>query len=218
MNFETIKSWLEGWTEKQIKTCRIKGILGFTLGPIALGVALLLVYALVRLFTHDREGNLGDSTTALWITLAALPCMFIGNRLAPRRNLMEERMEEGPDYSIAGHYTARREALLYFFMWFFFTGPRLFDWALSSFRQIDTWKKMDIHSCAAVMWLLLSRPRKVPFEDIQRELDWLNMDAVLPELKQIPGILFLKAPPPGLSLTQDLRDLVRNDLTPKSPH
>lgn len=218
MDFDTIKSWLAGWTEKQIKICRIKGIVGVTLGPIALAVALLLVYWLTRLFTHDAYDNLGSSTTAMWITLAVLPCLFIGNRLVPRRNLMEERMEEGPDYSFAGYRTARREAVLYFFMWILFTGPRLFDWAIASFRQINTWKNMDTHSCAAVLWLLLSRPKKVPYDDIQRQLEWLNMDTVLPELRQIPGILFLQAPPPGLSLTQDLRDLVRNDLAPKAAH
>lgn len=90
MDFETIKSWLAEWTEKPIKICRIKGILGFALGPIA----LLLVNVLARLFTHDREYKPGEFTTALWNTLAVLPCLFVGNRLAPRRNLMEEVTHE----------------------------------------------------------------------------------------------------------------------------
>lgn len=212
MDFETIKSWLAQWTEKQIKNCRLKGIAGLILGPIALAVALTLVYLLARLLTHDASYHPGSSTTGIWITLAVLPLMFIANRLVPRRNLMEERMSEGPEDSFVGHYAARRVALLYFFMWILFAGPRLFDWALHSFRQIKTWKQMDTHSCAAVLWLVLSRPRKVPYEDIRQQLDWLDLDTTLEQLKQIPGILFLQTPPPGLSVTQEFRDEVRKDL------
>lgn len=212
MDFETIKLWFAQWSEKQIKSCRVKGIAGLIMGPIALGVALGLAYCLARLFTHDRSYNPGNPTTCLWITLAVLPLMFMGNRLVPRRNLMEERMSEGPADSIAGYVVERRVALLYFFMWILFAGPRLFDWAFSSFREIKSWKEMDTHSCAAVLWLLLTRPRKVPYEDIRQQLDWLDLDATLEQLKQIPGILFLQTPPPGLGLTQEFRDEVRKDL------
>jgi hypothetical protein len=217
MDFETIKSWLTKWTEKQAKNCRLKGIAGVILGPIALAVALVLVYSMARVLTHDRSYNSRSSTKCLWITLAVLPLMFIGNRLVPRRDLMDERMSEGPEDSFLGHYAARRVALLYFFMWILFTGPRLFDWAFRSFRQIKSWKAMDTHSCAAVLWLLLSRQRKVPYEDIRQQLDWLDLDTTLEQLKLIPGILFLQTPPPGLSLTQEFRDDVRKDLVGAIP-
>lgn len=210
MDFETVKSWLAQWTEKQAKNCRLKGIAGAILGPIALAVALLLVYCLARLLTHDASNHLGSSTTGIWTTLAVLPLMFIGSRVVPRRNLMEERMSGELGYS-----AGRRVALLNFFMWILFAGPRLFDWAFNSFRDIKTWKEMDTHSCAAVLWLLLTRPRKVPYEDIRQQLDWLDLDATLEQLKLIPGILFLKTPPPGISLTEEFRDLVRTDLANK---
>jgi hypothetical protein len=212
MDFETIKSWFARWAKKQIRNCRIKGIVGVTLGPVALLVAFFLVYSATRLVVHSRRYDLGSSTLGFWVALAVLPLFFILNRLVPRRNLMEERMEEGPDYSFAGHYAARYEALGYVMMWILFTGPRLFDWAFQSFREINAWKTMDTHSCAAVLWLLLSRPRKVPYEEIQTQLDWLNTEPTLEQLKQIPGILFLKSPPPGLSLTQEFRELIREEL------
>jgi hypothetical protein len=212
MDFETIKSWLAQWSEKQAKTCRLKGIAGVILGPIALAVASVLVYAIALASTHDRSYNSGNSTAAFWITIAVLPLMFIGNRLVPRRDLMDERMSEGPEDSFVGRYVARRVALLYFFMWILFTGPRLFDWAFRSFREVKSWKEMDTHSCAAVLWLLLTRQRKVPYEDIRQQLDWLDLDTTAEQLKLIPGILFLQTPPPGLSLTQEFRDEVRKDL------
>src|SRR5689334_1215505 len=126
MDFETVKSWLVQWTEKQAKNCRLKGIAGVVLGPIALAVASVLVYAMARVFTHDRSYNPGNSTKCIWITLAVLPLMFIGNRIVPRRDLMDERMSEGPEDSFLGRYAARRMTLVYFFMWILFTGPRLF--------------------------------------------------------------------------------------------
>jgi hypothetical protein len=217
MDFETIKAWLTQWTEKQTRNCRIKGVVGVALGPIALLAAFSLVYWLLRLFTHNRTYDLGDSTPCFWISLAVLPLLFAGNRLVPRRNLMEERMEDGVDPSFAGRYVARQEVMFYLLIWILFTGPRLFDWAFRSFREISVWKKMDTHSCAAVLWLLLTRPRKVPFEEIQRELDWLDLDGTLEQLKQIPDVLFLKSPPPGLSLTQELREQVKKDLPGMRP-
>lgn len=207
MNFENVKSWFGRWVEKRIGSCRVRVAAGFILGPIALAVALCLVYWLTRLLTHDEANNLGSSRTAFWVAMAVLPLVFIGNRLTPRRNLMEERMEEG-----SSGYFSRRQTLRHFFMWILFTGPRCFDWALDSIREMKDWRSVDTHSCAAVLWLLLSRPRKVPYEDIQRELDWVNLDLTLPELARIPGILFLKAPPPGLSLNQDFRDEAREGL------
>jgi hypothetical protein len=48
---------------------------------------------------------------------------------------------------------------------------------------------------------------------MRQQLDWLNLDAVLPDITRIPGIVFLKTPPPGLSLTQDFRDQVRSEIT-----
>ena len=207
MNFENVKSWFDQWVEKRIGSCRVRAAAGFILTPIALAVALCLVYWMTRLLTQDRAHNLGSSRTAWWVILVLFPLLFVGNRLVPRRNLMEERMSEGTPGMFG-----RQRTLLYFFMWILFTGPRCLDWALDAIREIKAWRSVDTHSCAAVLWLLLSRPRKVPYEDIQRELDWLNLDVTIPELARIPGILFLKGPPPGLSLTQELRDEARDGL------
>jgi len=209
MDFETVKAWLTRWTNGQMRNCRLAGILGLTLGPPALAGALAFIYWLLRLFTYNESGP-DKRSMCLWITVAALPCMFIGNRFTPRRDLMEERMSEGPATSFSGHYVARGEVLLQVFLWIMFTGPRLFDWALRSLRKIGHWKQFDTHSCAAVLWLLMNRPRKVPFEEIQTELPWLDLPSAIPQVRRIPGVLQLQAAPIGLSLTQDLRDTIRS--------
>lgn len=210
MEFEAVKTWLMHWTNRQMRNCRLAGILGLTLGPLALVVALACIYWLLRLFTYHEAGP-DNRSTCLWITMAALPCMFVGNRVAPRRNLMEERMSEGPATSFSGHYAGRGEVLLQVFLWIMFIGPRLFDWALRSLRKIGYWKQFDTHSCAAVLWLLMARPRKVPFDEIKNEIPWLDLESALPEVRRIPGVVQLQVAPIGLSLTQDLRDMIRSD-------
>ena len=95
------------------------------------------------------------------------------------------------------------------FLWVIFTGPRLIDWVIFSFGEISRLKKQDSHSCAAVLWLLLLKGKKVPYPDIQREFDWIDLEATLSQLSWITGLLHLKSPPPGLSLTEDLRVAIR---------
>jgi hypothetical protein len=208
MDFEAVKSWAIQWADGRMRLCRVKAVLGLVLGPIALALVLTLVYWMSRLLLHQGD-ELGNPKVCFWISAATVPCLFVANRFTPRRNLMEERMSEGVADSFGGHYAARHEALVQTFLWILFTGPRLFDWALSALAELRRLKAMDIHSCAAVLWLLASRTRKVPYSDLQRELPWVDLEAVLPELRRLPGILFLKTPPPGLGLTQDLRDALR---------
>jgi len=207
MDFEAVKAWLTRRTQKKISNCRLLGILGLVLTPVALVVTTICVYWLLRLFTHDASYNPGDPTLCLLISLAIIPCLFIGNRLVPHRDLMEEQLSEGPDRSI------RRQVVPLFFLWILFTGPRLLEWAMYSFGEARRWKQMDVHSCAAVLWVLTSRPGKVSFDEIRQKLDWLDLEAVLPEMRRLEGVVFLKTAPAGLSLTQDFRDHIRLEIT-----
>lgn len=213
MDFETVKAWLARRKQRQTGNCSLMGILGLVLAPMALAVATTCVYWLLRLFTHDASYNPGDPTKCLLLSLAIIPCLFIGNRLVPRRNLMEEYLEEGPDDSWFGVAPERHKVVPLVFLWVLFTGPRLFDWAFHSFAEARRWKQMDLDSCAAVLWMLMSQSGKVSFDEIRRQLDWLDPEAVLPELRRVDGVVFLKAAPAGLSLTQDLRDEIRSEST-----
>lgn len=209
MNFETVKAWMTRWAAKESRYSHLKGILGLVLGPIALAVALGLVYFVLLSARRHAPADADYQRKCLWVTLALLPLLFLGNRLVPRRDLMEERMSEptSPYDPVAG-----AEVWLTVVLWILFTGPRLFNWAMSSFRAARFYQAMDVHSCAAVMWMLLSQPRKVTFDEIQRDLDWLNVDETVPQLRRLEGLLALRGPPPGLTLTQELRDAIRAEL------
>ncbi len=210
MDFEGVKTWLGAQARKRAEVCNLKAILGFALAPVALWFAALCIYWVVWCFLSRRgPPQPGDKAICFWVSVAAIPLMFIGNRLAPRRSLMEERMEgDAVDTALARYGAGRSEVLLHFILWIFFTGPRLVDWALASVREGRQWRACDTHSCGAVLWLLASRLKKVPYEEIQREIPWLNLDDVGPELMRIPGVLKLKTPPAGLGLTDDLRQAI----------
>ena len=124
---------------------------------------------------------------------------------------MEEYLEEGPDDSWLDEEPERHEVVPLVFLWVLFTGPRLFDWAFRSFAGARRWKQMDIDSCAAVLWILMAQSGKVSFDEIRRKLDRLDLEAVLPEIRRVDGVVFLKTTPAGLSLTQDLRDQIRSE-------
>ena len=211
MDFETIKELFIRHMNKKAKICRMTGILGFVLCPVALAVAATCVYGLLRLFTYQRYGP-ANAGICLWSALGSLPLMFIGNLLTPRgESLMEQRMREGapmPDSS-----ANRSTVLFHVFLWVMFTGPRLCNWALASLREARQWQEQDAHGCAAVLWLLLSRPKKVPYEDFQSELPWLDLTMVLPQIIRVSGVLQLQGPPAGLSLTDDLRKAIRTGWT-----
>ena len=209
MEFEGVKTWLARQAEKQAKICRLKAVAGFVLAPVAVWVAARGVYGFVTIFTSSRYPRPGDAALCFWISVGAIPLMFLGNRMMPRRDLMEERMsDDDGDLAMFRYGFGRGQVLLHLILWILFTGPRLTDWALASMREGRRWQQQDTHSCAAVLWLLASRLKKVPYDEIQRELPWLKLDDVMPDLTRIPGVLGLKATPPGLALTDDLRKAI----------
>jgi hypothetical protein len=210
MDFEGVKTWLGGQARKRAEVCGLKAVTGFVLAPLAIWFATTCIYWELRTIL-SRHGNPqpADLKMCFWITMATIPLMFLGNRFMPRRSLMEERMEgDAVDVAMARYAYGRADVLWHLILWILFTGPRLVDWGMTSVRERRDWRAYDTHSCGAVLWLLASRLKKVPYEDIQREIPWLNLDETGPELMKIPGVLKLKTPPAGLGLTDDLRKAI----------
>ena len=211
MDFEAVKAWLIRQTDRQIRVRWLLALLGIVLTPVALADGSLLIFVLVRAFGRDSTDP-GMDARCFWIALGAVPVMFIINRLTRRPDEPEKYYHEAAveDDSLVGSYVHRRKVQLRFFLWVIFTGPRLVDWVIFSFREISRLKKQDSHSCAAVLWLLLLKGKKVPYPEIQCEFDWLDLETTLSQLSWITGLLHLKNPPPGLSLTEDLRVAIRS--------
>jgi len=65
---------------------------------------------------------------------------------------------------------------------------------------------MDVEACARVIELLLSRDRRVPLAEISGRLGMLDPMKIVAQLDLLDGVVFLRSPPAGLSLTSDLRE------------
>lgn len=208
MNFEAVKAWYTESVRRRIRNCRIASVVGILLMPLALALAAGLIFGILHGFGGRREEPMSVST-AVWISLAVIPVMFIGNRCVPRESLMDKYMGEGGPDGFTDRYRRRVEVYVAVITWILFAGPRLLDWSIDSLREQKRLKTVDIHSCSAVLWLLLARYKKVPYDDIQTAIPWLDMDNTIPQVMAIPGVVALTVVPAGLSLTQDMRDLMR---------
>jgi hypothetical protein len=209
MDFELVKTWLENQNKKNISKRWMLAALGLVLLPIGTATGALLIYGLLRVITHESEDpQIG--TKCIWITLGIVLMMFVVNLLIPRKKKDEKFYhEDSGDDSLAGSYVNRKKVQAQFILWIILTGPRLLSWSLFSFAEIRRLKQQDLHSCAALLWLMMNKRSKVPYETIPQELDWLDVEATLAQLKFVPGVLFLKTPPAGVSLTDDLRKAIR---------
>jgi hypothetical protein len=207
MEFENVKAWLQKRNHKLASKRHVAGIVGVILFPFGLSAAVGCLYLLmVFLFQSDDPRG---TTKFFWIAIGCVPLMFLGNRFMPRRDATADYMENPPD-GFFERRAARYKMMWAAFCWTMFTGPRLLDWALSSFRESTHLKQHDPHDSAAVLWVLMSRINKVPLAEFPSVLDWLDVNATLPEVRQIAGVLVLKGPPPALSLTTDLRNAIRS--------
>jgi hypothetical protein len=215
MEFEAVKQWYAGHNNREIRQRRLLVILGFTLLPFGTAVGLMLVYVFLYLFKHhaDRHPAGLEDAWCVWLTLGIMAAMFIVNAFIPRQRGPEKLYSEEADIddSLTGHYVQRGVIQVKFFLWFILTGPRLFSWSLYSLDELSRLKKQDIHAGAALLWLMLAKRGKVPYADIPKELDWLDVHATLEQMRSLPGIVFLQNPPPGISMTDELRSAIRNN-------
>jgi MFS family permease len=218
MEFEAVKIWYENHIKRQIRHRWLLAGLGFVLMPFATIVGTALIYGFLFLFAHQSDSihQPDDQPPALdlkcfWITLGIVLVMFIVNFLIPKKKRPETFYSEEPDVddSVVGQYVHRRKVVAKLILWIILTGPRLLSWAIFSLKEISRLKKQDTHSCAALLWLLTIKGCKVPYDNIPRDLDWLDVGTTLSQIQDLPGVVFLKNPPPGVSLTDDLRAAIR---------
>ncbi|HEU5396683.1 MAG TPA: hypothetical protein VFV81_05910 [Verrucomicrobiae bacterium] len=215
MEFETVKAWLVDHTNREIRRRRMMALLGLILTPFATVVGGILIYSVLFLFRHrsDRDPDIAVlDLKVLLTTVGILAVMFAVNALVRRKKEPEKLYSEEVEVSdsLLDGYVQRQRVVANFFLWIALTGPRLFSWSLFSFREISRLKNADLHGPAALLWLMLAKRAKVPYDSVPRELPWLDLQPALAHLQHLPGIVFLKSPPAGISMTDDLRSAIRN--------
>ncbi len=217
MNFEMVKAWLEKQTAREIRNRGMLALLGIVLTPIGLAAGFCVVLFFAWIATRESRSS-GLSPAALWIAVGSVPVMFVLNALIRPKEEGPEKLyhddNDGPDGSVMGTMIHRRKVQGQFALWLLMTGPRLVDWWMGSLKLIGQLKRQDTHSCAAVLFVLLLKNKRTSYPDIQRELEWLDLEATLPQLGWIEGLMFINVEPPALSMTDDLRMAIRTGVAP----
>jgi hypothetical protein len=203
---------------------------GFALlGWIAAALVLMLTFGLTYLtilFATFIWGFRLRGTTISWLALGFVALLFLCYRRARRPALEEIEFTEGEEQGLAlmgpgaqasafgpllGMVLAPRAvgSMARLVADVFFTGPRLTAASCTAFRQAGRLRHLDADGIASVLTVLLSSPGRVALEDIAARIEGLDTGRVFPQMRMIPGVLVLAGPPPGLSLTQDLREQFR---------
>lgn len=86
------------------------------------------------------------------------------------------------------------------------SGPRLLRNTVRHLRRARARSHADIEGCAQVLGALLAANRRVPLENLHRRFPHIELPIVLEQLSWLGGVVFLKSPPQGLTLTESLRE------------
>ena len=90
-----------------------------------------------------------------------------------------------------------------------YSGPRVVAAAFRLLCKCMRLRRVDLEACSAVLFTLFGAHRKLSFQEIVAAIPWINPVAVFPQLHEIEGIIFLIADPPGLTLSQEIREDLR---------
>jgi len=215
LNAAEVGEWLR--KKARAKAC-VSACLGFAsmLGAfVALFVTYWIVYGVVLFGFNWFLPH--SHATRLYVSGGVLVLLFIGNATTRRRYLEDLSFTTGtvdkrvvvipglgsninPFAPDSVHSFAKTIASI------LFSGPRLVSASVQLLQKAVRLLQLDLDGCASVLALLLSRGVRVPFGEIVAAVPGLDPVAVLPQLREIDGVMFLTSEPRGLALSPELAD------------
>ncbi len=84
-------------------------------------------------------------------------------------------------------------------------GPRLLLAGLAAGRRARGWQRMNFGRGAQVLFELHCHASRVSLRDLERSLPNMDLPEALAELRLLRGVMVLESPPPGVSLSSELR-------------
>jgi hypothetical protein len=225
MSFEEVRGRLLVLLRRLARQQRWAGVLGMMVAALVLALTFGLTWITILVATLIWGFRLRD-TTLSWLSLGFVVLLFLSYRRARPPALEEIEFTESEEQGLAwmgpGARVSPFAGLLGMAMApravgsmarlvadVLFAGPRLVDASLTAFRQAGRLKSLDVDGIAAVLTVLLAHPGRVAFDEIVARIEGLDAERVFAQMKAIPGVVILPSPPPGLSLTPDLRAQLR---------
>jgi hypothetical protein len=221
---QAVETWLKQKTRTLAAGNSAAAIGLFLLAILLLFVTFWIIYAVIYLGFNWLIPH--SHVTRLWISGLVLVLLFVGNATTDRQYLETYSFTTGthsdtpvsinipfvgegstinplaPDS--AHSYVKMITSALY-------CGPRQVTTGLRLLGRARRLSRIDVPGSAAVLAFLATKDARVPFEEIVPVIPaGHNVAAVLEQLHEIDGVLFLlKSEPAGLSLVSDCRDELR---------
>lgn len=85
-------------------------------------------------------------------------------------------------------------------------GPRLLASALRLVRRVRAASRVDRAACARILRFALEAPGRLSFRQLKASAPDLDLPSVLGGLRWLEGVIFLERDPPGLTLSESLRE------------
>ena len=86
-----------------------------------------------------------------------------------------------------------------------YSGPRLLLAGVAAGRRARGWRRMNFERSARVLFELHRHASRAPLEELAKALSDVDVSEALAELRLLRGVMLLESPPPGASLSSELR-------------
>lgn len=86
-----------------------------------------------------------------------------------------------------------------------YSGPRWLLAGGAAFQRARGWRRMDLGRGARLLFVLHCHAGRVPLSELVAALPDLDVPVALAELRLLRGVMVLESPPPGVSLSSELR-------------
>jgi hypothetical protein len=211
---------IEKWLGRKmlLESCLNAGlsVVSLFLSIIVLGFMFLLTCMLVAAVYSALGAYLGFTPVgllshsrfvlALELTAAAMVLvLFTGNALSKGRRTVNVRYQSTQGRRGQRAYVAYVTSPLKDVEDILYAGPRLIIASVGFIDEIIRKQRLEVMACAKILQVLLSRNSRVSFAELTRRTGIAHSFKIFPQLREIEGVVFLSAEPPGLSLTSDLR-------------
>jgi len=216
MSPDLLRQFLERFVASERATALGIAVASGLGGLVVMGLTFGIAYGAVWFFLVSFFT--GATGWALWIAIALMIALFVGNLTTSREYLETFSFTTGTasdvivSFPVLDHASTinplapdSAHSFLKMIVGLLFTGPRLIMAAVRGLRRRRRLEGLDVDGCAALLSLLLEKGQRVSLTAVASALPERAIPRLLPQLALLNGVLFLKSGEPGLSLSTDLR-------------
>ena len=214
------REWLAHKVRQETILCSLSAAALALLGAVVVYLTFWIVYGVIW-FGFSWLGP--SHQTILLASGLVVVLLFVGNASTDREYLEELEFETGDHVAVTvavARFTGSGWALaltgpqmahsfVKILVTILYTGPRMLTVAWRLWKRAGRLKRIDVEGCARVLRMLLLAEGRVPFRTMFENDATLDPHELLPQLREIDGVVFLPSEPPGLTLAPFLVEEIR---------